>query len=269
MEGTYKIGDCVIRIVSQFERIHLYCGDYRWEGNPDLTVAITQEDLKFEREKSRQTDLANGQKVIDWSDGYLETLAVYRKIAEKMPFRDTFLFHGSAIATDGKAYLFTAKSGTGKSTHTRLWRQALGDQAVMVNDDKPLIRIVGDGAVVYGTPWNGKHRLGSNISVPLEAVCILERSKENHINEITKAEAYPMLLQQSYRPADKTALIAELSLIEKLNVRFYRLGCNMNPEAADVAMRGMGVRISDAPATLRPDERKAPDKRQKTEVPNE
>ena len=154
-----------------------------------------------------------------------------------MPFRDTFLFHGSAVAVDGAAYLFTARSGTGKSTHTRLWREMLGDRAVMVNDDKPLIRLTEDGAVVYGTPWNGKHRLGTNISVPLKAVCILERAKQNTIRAITREEAFPMLIQQSYRPLDPAALAKTLSLVDRLSrtVSLYRLGCNMDPEAAELS----------------------------------
>lgn len=75
----------------------------------------------------------------------LEETAVYRKIADKMVDYDTFVFHGSVIAVEGQAYLFTAKSGTGKSTHTRLWREMLGDKAVMVNDDKPMLRVTESG----------------------------------------------------------------------------------------------------------------------------
>lgn len=243
MEGTYRIADRVIRIVSFYERVQKDCADYRWEGEPDLEVVMTREDLDTEREKSRRTDLFEGREVIAWPEDYMETLAVYRKISEWMPFHETFLFHGSTIAVDGEAYLFTAKSGTGKSTHTRLWREMLGERAVMVNDDKPLIRVTEAGTVIYGTPWNGKHRLGGNISAPLKAICILERAKENSIREITWAEAYPMLLQQSYRPKDRAALEAVLGLIGKLKVKYYRLGCNMDPEAAEVSFRGMGGRL--------------------------
>ena len=107
----------------------------------------------------------------------------------------------------------------------------------MVNDDKPLIRLTEDGAVVYGTPWNGKHRLGTNISVPLKAVCILERAKQNTIRAITREEAFPMLIQQSYRPLDPAALAKTLSLVDRLSrtVSLYRLGCNMDPEAAELS----------------------------------
>ena len=111
----------------------------------------------------------------------------------------------------------------------------------MVNDDKPLVRPETHGATVFGTPWDGKHRLSTNTSVPLKAVCILERAEENTIRRITVAEAYPVLLQQTYRPADRTALSLTLALTDRLasSVSLWRLGCNMSPEAAETAYRAM------------------------------
>ena len=156
-----------------------------------------------------------------------------------MPEYDTFLFHGSAVAADGAAYIFTAKSGTGKSTHAALWREMLGERAVMVNDDKPLLRVHLDGtATVYGTPWDGKHHLSHN-AVPVRAICILERAHENRIRRITKAEALPMLIQQAYRPADPAALQKTLMLLDRLNVKLFRLGCNMDLSAARLSYNAM------------------------------
>ena len=237
MTGTYLIGDQMIGISSLYSAVHDYCRDYRAVGAPVFYVETTPADLVFERERSEQISGALPVQSEENRNKELELLAVYRRIAEQMPFRDTFLFHGSAVAVDGAGYLFTARSGTGKSTHTRLWREMLGDRAVMVNDDKPLIRLTEDGAVVYGTPWNGKHRLGTNISVPLKAVCILERAKQNTIRAITREEAFPMLIQQSYRPLDPAALAKTLSLVDRLSrtVSLYRLGCNMDPEAAELS----------------------------------
>lgn len=174
-----------------------------------------------------------------FSESYLETLAVYRKIADKLLDYDTILFHGSAVAVDGVGYLFTAKSGTGKSTHTRLWREMLGERAVMINDDKPLIRVSESGIIVYGTPWDGKHRLSTNIGVPLKALCILERAAENSITGITKSDAYNILVQQVNRPSAPQKLIKTLQLIDRLaeNVKLYRIGCNMNPQAAEISYK--------------------------------
>ena len=233
--ACYSFAGCPVRLCTLYPDIHACCMDYRTTDVPRFTVRTTAEDIAFEREKSVREDVLQGIPRRQFSDSYLETLAVYRGIAEKMPFYDRFLFHGSAISVDGTGYLFTAKSGTGKSTHARLWRELLGERAVMVNDDKPLLQVTDRGAVVYGTPWDGKHRLSSNISAPLRAICILERAPVNRIREISKSEALPTLIQQAYRPKNPAALAQTLALLDRLNVRFYRLSCNMEPEAAELS----------------------------------
>lgn len=239
--NTYRIADTNIKITSLFDDVHILCKNYLTEGIADFSVSTSLSDIAIEREKSEMEDELEGVPKRNYFDNYLEELAVYRKIAEQMVLRDTILFHGSAIAVDGEAYLFIAKSGTGKSTHTRLWRNYFGSRAVMVNDDKPLIRVADTGAIVYGTPWDGKHHLSNNISVPLRAICILERAEDNRIRKISVSEAYTMLLQQVYRPATREATMKTLVLIDKLStsVGLYRLGCNMNIEAAEVAYTGM------------------------------
>ena len=239
MVGVYHFADKSIRIISLFEDVHKLCRAYISDSSPDFTVEITRQDIINERKKlSRCTEPDFSDKI---ADGYIEELTVYRKIAEIMPVYDTFLFHGSAVAVDGKAYIFTAKSGTGKSTHTRLWRKLLGERAVMVNDDKPMIRVDKNGAVVFGTPYNGKHRLGNNISVPLKAICIIERADENSIRRISKDEAYMDIFRQSYRPDDVSALAKTLTLLDILfeHVAFWKLSCNMELEAAELSFGSM------------------------------
>lgn len=236
-----KLAGRIIRVCVLHEDAKAYCRDYLCEGDPELSVTLTAEDIVYEREKSAREDEIEGIPVRRFSDGYLETLALYRRIAEYMLTKDTMLFHGSVIAVDGEGYLFTAKSGTGKSTHTALWRRKFGERAVTINDDKPLLQVTDDGVVVHGTPWNGKHRLGCNCSVPLRAICLLERGAENTIEPVAPTEILPMLLQQSYRPADPMGRMALLTLLDRMSrkVGFYRLRCNMEPEAADVAYAGM------------------------------
>lgn len=236
----YKIADKVVEVNSIYEEVHEYCSDYQTDLPADYSVTTTQADIDFEREKSAHEDEVEGIPIRHFSDSYLEELAVYRKIAEKMLDFDTVLFHGSVVAVDGAGYLFTAKSGTGKSTHTRLWREYFGDRAIMVNDDKPLLHIA-DTVTAYGTPYNGKHRLGNNISVPLKALCILTRDNDNRIESITREQAYTMLLQQVYRPADILKMAKTLELVDRLadSVKLYRLGCNMDISAAKVAYEGM------------------------------
>jgi hypothetical protein len=111
----------------------------------------------------------------------------------------------------------------------------------MVNDDKPLIRVQDGQALVFGTPWDGKHHLSRNTAVPLKALCILQRAVRNTIAPVSAAESLPMLLQQVYRPADAAALIKTLALVESLaaSVSLWRLGCNMEVEAAQIAYNAM------------------------------
>jgi hypothetical protein len=240
MQKNYLIAEKVISIESLFPEVHELCGEYRTEGPADFSLSISREDIENERQKYRSMLVHEGLPQQEGKDSYLETLAVYRKIAEWMPGNDTILFHGSAVAVDGKAYLFAARSGLGKSTHAALWRKLLGERAVMINDDKPLIRVNEDGdATVFGTPWNGKHHLGSNTCAQLKTICLLERSAENWICEITKKDAYPMLWQQTYRPEDRQALLKTVQLIDRLQLKYYRLGCNMDISAAKLAFETM------------------------------
>ena len=143
----------------------------------------------------------------------------------------------STVAVDGVAYLFTAPCGTGKSTHTRLWRERFGDRAVMVNDDKPIIRLIDGKFYAYGTPWNGKHRLSTDIKVPIKAVCILDRGEENRIEKIAPKDALVKILDQTLRPTEPALLDKELDLIGKFlkSVNLYKLWCNVSLDAAKLS----------------------------------
>ena len=243
MKNNYRIADTIIQITSLYDDVHLLCADYQCDNDTeaDIRAETSQKDIDYERLLSERQDKREGIPIRHFTDAYLETLAVYRKIAEAMPYRDTVLLHGSAVAVDGEGYIFMAKSGTGKSTHTRLWRELLGDRAVMVNDDKPLIHLTDERAVVYGTPWDGKHHLSKNISVPLKAVCVLERAENNTIHLLDTRAAYPMLLQQIYRPGDAAAMAKTLSLVDRLAgaANLWQLKCNKDIEAAEIAYNTM------------------------------
>lgn len=231
----------VIGVSALHKETRAFCKEYLTDAPESLHVVITPTDIASEREKFCREATAQDLAPVTYSDEYLETLAVYRKIAEQLIDRDALLFHASGICVDGEAYLFTAKSGTGKSTHTRLWQKQFGSRAVIINDDKPLLKLDKHGVTVYGTPWDGKHRRSNNIASPLKAICILTRSVENSIQRIGKKEALPMLIQQCYRPSDPSALRKTLELVDRLSnsVVLYKLGCNMEPEAAQVAYAGM------------------------------
>lgn len=150
------------------------------------------------------------------------------------------MFHGSAVAVGECAYLFAARSGVGKTTHTRLWLNNI-DGCFVVNGDKPILRIMDAGVYVCGTPWKGKERLGCNKMVPLKAICLLRRGEKNEIREIPFSEAFSDLLNQTYHPEDHTSLLDTLDFLKQLGglVRFYRLTCNMEDDAAITAYEGL------------------------------
>lgn len=231
----------VIGVSALYEQTRTFCKNYLTDAPASFEVAVTPADIAYERQRSARADELEGAAVREHADPYLETLAVYRKLAQLLVQDDILLMHGAVVAVDGQAYLFTAKSGTGKTTHTRLWMRQFGDRAVMVNGDKPLLHITSEGVTVYGTPWDGKEHLSTNTSCPLKALCILTRSETNHIERISKKEALPMLCQQSYRPCSPIGTQKMLALVDRLgsSVPLYRLGCNMEPEAAKVAYHGM------------------------------
>lgn len=241
MTATYQFAGHAVQIDSLHPAVHALCTAYRCADKPALCIQITQAAIDAERAASEAEDRAEGRPVRRFADDYLETLAVYRKIAEWMPLQGVLLLHGSAVAMDGRAYLFTAKSGTGKSTHTALWTQRFGARAVILNDDKPLVAVRAGGADVYGTPWDGKHHRSTNLHAPLQAICLLERAAETTVTPIAKAAGLPRLLQQVYRPADPAALAATLRLLDQLTdaVPLYRMGCTPELTAAEIAYEAM------------------------------
>lgn len=230
-----------IKITCNHEETKLFCKDYLIDEQkePSVCVLVTPGDLQLERQK---TDEEYGSAAGQFSDAYLETLAVYRQIAAQMPAYGILLFHGSVIAVDGEGFLFTAPSGTGKSTHTRLWRELFGERAFMVNDDKPLLKVCEDGSVIaYGTPWDGKHRLSRNTGVPLRGICILAQGKENRICKQSQAEAFPTILQQTYRPVNQPDVMKQtLDILNQImDVGIWKLECTISEEAARLSYETM------------------------------
>ena len=236
-----KIAGHTAKINSLFESTPQYFRPYLTGDPAEFSVTVTKEMIDFEQADLLEEAHRDGFRPRVFTDPFLERAAIQRAFAEFLFDYNILLFHGSAIAVDGDGYLFTAHSGTGKSTHTRLWMQVLGDRAVMVNDDKPFLELTANGVILHGSPWSGKHGLDANISVPLKGLCFLERGTENHIAPISAETVLPMLQKQAYQPLIEAKEANFLHLVDWLSasVPLWKLACNKNPDAATLAFETM------------------------------
>ena len=238
-EFRIQIAGVTAAVTGQFESTGYYCRNYFSEEPPAFSIAVTGEDLENEQALLRREALEEGLRPRVFPEPFLERSVIQRKLADLLLSQDVLLFHGSTVALDGAAYLFTAPCGTGKSTHTRLWREAFGE-AVMVNDDKPFLRFTTEGVLACGAPWSGKHGLDTNIAVPLRGICILERGSENRIVPATAAQR-EFLLTQRHRPEDpeKDRLSAALTEALMDRVPVWYMTCTKDPDAPLVSRRAM------------------------------
>ena len=241
--GTYQIAGKNIRIISNYEDIHRRGKAFHTEDTPDWEIMITEEDYRHERERLASQNWPWAYKV---SDERIEGVSALRKVSRILLEEDTLMIHGSSVAVDGKAYLFSAASGTGKSTHARLWRETFGERAVMINDDRPLLKITEEQILVYGSPFNGKHELSTNCCVPLQGIAKLERGEENSIRRMSSSEAWSKMVQHAFRPVDPEGTYKAMTLLEEILKRtpVWLLACNMNPEAAELAYETMSRQSS-------------------------
>ena len=236
---SMKIAGHVAQVESRFASTQAYFRDYLTEEVPAFTIAPTDRDLEFEQSFSIAEAIAEGIRPRTYNGAHLERAAIQRAFAEFLFDRDILLLHGSTVAVGDQAFLFTAKCGTGKSTHTRLWCQAHGGR--MVNDDKPFLKLRDAGVTAFGSPWNGKHGLSENIAVALQGICLLQRGEENRIWPIAPADALPMLRQQVFQPQDPAKLLRLEMLLQKLTrtVPLWAMECNKDIQAAHVAYQAM------------------------------
>ena len=236
---TIQLAGIPIGITPLYPEIRKVFTDYLTDEPPLFSVAASEEDLEAERAYAERTWAE--ARSMPWTKLHLETAFLLRVIASRMPAYDTILMHGSAVAADGRAYLFTAPSGVGKTTHTRLWLELVPGSYVL-NGDKPFLKVLPDGKVLaYGVPWRGKEKLGRNESLPLEAICLLERSETNRITPVTAKDAMDSLIRQTNMPMEPSAMLKTLQLLDRISgsIRLFRLGCNMDPEAALVSSEAM------------------------------
>lgn len=224
---VYSLADFSVEFESSFGGVKRLCTEYEADGTAELKLCVTEDDIAYEKSVSEGS----------FSDSYLETVSFYRKLGELLPQRNAFVLHSALLDVDGIGVAFAAHSGTGKTTHMRLWKQLLGDRVTVVNGDKPIIRRTEDGFFGYGTPWDGKEHYSCNMKTPVKHICFIERNSENSCEEMSCSEAVNLIFNQVYMPHAPQAVFAAMQLINSFlgECSLWKIKCNMDIGAAETA----------------------------------
>lgn len=199
---------------------------------PDLVIPYSGEQLQ--KMSAKNPHLSPSDCEVIFTTQYFYT---------KLLDFDGFMLHSSAVVVDDRAYLFSAPSGTGKSTHTEQWLRLFGDRAYILNDDKPGILVRDSAVFAAGSPWSGKSDLNQNAVVPLQGICVLSRSEENWIKPLPQRQAIYHLLNQTLRPTAPEQADRLMCLLDSCmrTVPVWQMGCNISPEAAKCAYGAMSL----------------------------
>ncbi len=225
----YKIADLNIGIENHSDFTKEYMKDYlSTDTEYDFCVSVTDDMVEFEKKIAEKPV----------PEKYYESTAILRYICKKIVSNyDGFFLHCSCLEYEDMAYIFTAKSGTGKSTHARLWREVFADKVTMINDDKPIIRLIDNKFYIYGTPWNGKHHLSNNIKSEIKAIYYLSQGEENKVTKSDPFSSITKILSQTVLPDDKESMVHLLDMVEKLvsTTPVFDLDCTISHDAVHTA----------------------------------
>lgn len=225
-----KIADIVVEFLNVPPEAESRFVPFKTEGQPQISLAITEEDIDYE------TQHVNGN-----CTRLNSILVAYlRKLVECFVNFDILLLHASLIDVCGVGVAFLAPSGTGKTTHTLLWKKLLGEKVTVINGDKPFVRFLENQKfpIGYGTPWKGKERLGNTSKVTIKHLCFIERAETNSCEKIDAKCITQLLFKQLHIPKNSAQSISKgLKFTNKFlsSVTVWKIKCNMDIEAAEVA----------------------------------
>ncbi len=235
--SLYNIAGLTVQGDFRFDTMQSRAEKYlcREQKKPDIIVEITPR--LWEESKAEYPYL---------DDEELELIISGFVFYAKLLDFSGFMLHSSAVALDGNAYLFSAPSGTGKSTHTEQWIRLFGERAAVINDDKPALRCIDGRFFAFGTPWSGKNDISENVCVPVRGICMLERSPHNFIEPLPPERAVFELMNQTVRVPDEGCMDKLMTMLDLVigNVPLWHMGCNISTDAAQMAYTAMSAPAS-------------------------
>ena len=227
MKKYYRIAQLVVQMDASGRTLQQATPyELEWFGPADIEIAFDPAEVLRASPDLENEDLAE----------YVVSGVIF---ARRMLNFDGYYLHSSAVVLDGKAYLFTAPSGTGKSTHTENWVRLFG--AHYLNDDKPVLRKVDGTWMAFGTPWSGKHARSSNEGVPVGGIACLRRGEKNEITPMPPAAAVRYFMSQTLHHLRADQIEKKLSLIDRLlqELPVWDLACLPDEAAAIMAKNAM------------------------------
>lgn len=229
----YQIADLIVSYEPKHADFARFLEPFIYQGDREPELALTYTPDEIEAMHKRMVEGTTASEA--------ESFGVANQFNKKIIRYGAMLVHSSALVLDGRAYLFSAASGVGKSTHTRLWLREYGDRVHIMNDDKPVVRMNGDGVTAYGTPFDGGSGIALNERCPLGAIIFIERGEDNSVRIPSDKEVIQLLYFQTAHMVGAKTAEAMLQNFDSLIRRtsFYVLTCNMEPEAARVMYRAL------------------------------
>lgn len=228
-----KIADLTLLLKLRYPHTARQCKDYICPKQENCDLELFASDEQVKSVFSSMKENANL--------GAAESLCIYRALCKALPSYNSIMFHSSVLAFDNEGYGFFGLSGAGKSTHTKLWLDLLGDKVRVVNGDKPIFKVENEKIFAYGTPWCGKEGLQSNMRVPLKALCKITKAKENKIIRLEGRSAAESLISQVILPDDEKSMAKTLEILNSISksVKIYELFCNISEDAARLSFETM------------------------------
>ena len=225
----YLIADLVTEMEPKYEHFRNLAKPFEYCGDriTDISLSVSDEHINSLIKRMVPSTTIGATDEFAYAGIFCKSIIKY----------NAMLIHSSAIEYKGKAYLFSADSGVGKSTHTSLWRKAFGNNVKMINDDKPVVRIFDGKAVAYGTPFDGGSGIANNISAPLGAVVFIERGESNSIRKAETPEIIKRLYFSTAHFVSRDTADKMLTNFENLLscTDFYIMICNMDISAAYIS----------------------------------
>ncbi len=238
--ALYKIADLYVEAQVNYPRCSTQLEKYRIEENesinPDIIIIVNQEMIDAYIEEGKDSEIMKGWPMeMQWDE--VEYMIAGQIFYRQLLRYNGMLVHSSAVVMNGKAYLFSGKSGVGKSTHTGLWLKEFGDRVYILNEDKPAVRKLDGKYYAYGTPWSGKTNINVNRREEVECIVFLGQAPDNSIRTVDSKEAFTSLFEQTDRKASGRYMVALMDMMEGIvtDIPIYHLDCNISKEAVKLA----------------------------------